>query len=53
MRYYRDIETKEIISETELEKEFETLRKNGETETETFVDYIKNCTSKNGTLERI
>lgn len=48
---YYDIESDEILSREELEREYEYLYKNGETETPTFEGYLQNCLSKNGTLE--
>lgn len=53
MRKFKDIETGEIITIAELEAEYNELYATGETETETFSGYLKNCTSKNGTLEEI
>lgn len=53
MRVFRDIETDEILTIEELEKEYFELFKNHDTETESFADYLSNCTSKNGTLEEI
>ena len=50
---YYDIETEEIITEEDLEKEYNDLKKTGDTEAATFNDYLINCTSKNGTLEEI
>lgn len=50
---YYDIESNETLSKEDLKREYEYLYKNGETETPTFEDYLKNCLSKNGTLEKI
>ena len=50
---FHDIETDEYISYEDLQKEYEELYKNGHTETETFKDYLRNCLSKNGTLEYV
>lgn len=50
---YRDIESGEILTIEQLEREYKELRANGETETETFAGYILNCTSKNGTLRAL
>ena len=51
---YRDIETGEILSRTDLIKEYEILYANGETEAENANDYIVNCmTWNNGTLEEV
>lgn len=52
MKYY-DFESGEILSREDLKKEYELLYKNGETETPTFSGYLRNCLSKNGTLEII
>ena len=52
VRYY-DTESGNILTEEELRKEWEELFRNGETETDTFEGYIRNCTSKNGTLEAL
>lgn len=53
MRTFKDIETGEIITISELEKEYNELYTTGDTETECFADYLHNCLSKNGTLEEI
>ena len=53
MTKYMDCETGEIISREDLEKEYEILKKDRETEAETFLEYLKNVTSKNGTLKEI
>lgn len=37
----------------ELRSEYYSLRMNGDTEAETFEDYLENITSKNGTCEWI
>ncbi len=50
MRTFKDIETGEIITLAELEKEYTELFRTGETETESFTGYLKNCLSKNSTL---
>ena len=52
MVIYRD-EYGYIITEEELRDEFEFFRKRGETEAKNFVEYVRNCTDKNGTLEEI
>lgn len=54
MRKFRDTNTGEIITEEELRKEFEELKK--ETPEEygySFNQYLLNCTSKNGMLIEI
>lgn len=48
-----DIESGEVLTLADLEKEYNSLFLAGETETESFSDYLINCTSKNGTLERL
>ena len=53
MRLFRDIETDKFYTIEELETEFNELKANNETEMETFEDYLKECTSKNGTLEEM
>lgn len=53
MRRFKDIETNEVITIEELEKEYNELFENEETETDNFEDYLHNCLSKNGTLEEI
>lgn len=50
---FRDVETGEILTLDDLAEEFKRLRAEGETETETFQGYLRNCTDKNGTLEII
>jgi hypothetical protein len=50
---YHDIETDEVLTEDDLRNEYEWLYKNGHTETPTFKGYLRNCLSKNGTLERM
>ena len=52
-KMYRDTETEEILSKEDLLKEYDQLRKAGETETPTFEGYLRNCLSKNGTLEKM
>ena len=36
----------------DLQAEYEELKATGDTEAETFADYMVNCTDKNGTLTR-
>ena len=43
----------QIITAAELEKEFNDLKQEGGTDCETFEQYIRECTGKNGTLTRI
>ena len=40
----------QYITEEQLREEFETLKKYRETDAETFEQYVRNCTSGNGTL---
>ena len=54
MNKYFDCEANEIITEKQLEKEFQQLKKENPLEYDyDFTDYIKNCTAKNGTLTPI
>jgi len=54
MRKFFDIETRETITEMELESEFAELKKaDPETYDYNFSEYITNCTGKNGTLVNI
>lgn len=49
-----DVETGDIITREQLEKEFIALQAEQPAEYNyTFSDYIRNCESKNGTLIRI
>ena len=43
----------QIITESELNAEFTDLKVTGETDCETFEQYVKECCGKNGTLTRI
>lgn len=52
-RKFRDTESGEIITLSELKHEYEELYDSGEVETETFDGYLKNCLSKNGFLEEV
>ena len=47
----KDIERGEELTLTDLREEYETLRSAGETEAETFEDYLENITDGNGTCE--
>lgn len=54
MRKFRDTNTGEIITEEELRKEFEELKKKTPEEYDySFNQYLLNCTSKNGMLIEI
>ena len=48
---YHDIESDEYLTRDDLKKEWEYLWKNGECEADTFEGYLRNCLSKNGSLE--
>lgn len=52
-RTFRDTESGDIITISELRSEYEELYRNGEVETDTFEGYLNNCLSKNGFLEEI
>ena len=49
----RDTERGEELTLTTLREEYETLKTAGETEAETFEDYLENITDGNGTCEWI
>ena len=49
----RDTERGEELPLTALREEYENLKKAGETEAETFEDYLENITDGNGTCEWI
>ena len=54
MRTFYDTENNEYITIDQLEKEYEELKADGNTEAETFKDYINNCmTWNNGTLKEM
>ena len=51
---WRDIESGEIITESQLRKEWKAAMESGECDPVTFEQYIENCmTYNNGTLENI
>ena len=50
---YIDIEHGIVYTVEELRELYTQLFADGETEAETFADYIRNCTDKSGILERI
>ena len=53
-KIWRDIETEETFTFSEIRAEFEHQRKIGATEAETLEAYLENCSTRhNGTLERI
>lgn len=47
----RDTESGEELTLSALRSEYEELKRNGETEAETFEDYLENITDKNGSCE--
>jgi hypothetical protein len=49
---FYDVEHDLFITATELENEFNELKKSGGTDCKTFSEYVRECTSKNGTLEK-
>lgn len=50
-RKFRDVETNEVLSLEFLRKEYEVLHAAGESEAESFDEYLDNCmTRNNGTL---
>jgi hypothetical protein len=55
MRYFYDVETMQTISESELARELEELKKEDfEHDDVTLEEYINNClTRNNGTLEEV
>ena len=54
MRKFYDTENDEEITLKELQQEYENLKASGDTESETFEQYLSNCmTYNNGTLEEI
>lgn len=53
-KIWRDIETEQTFTYSEIRAEFEMLRKIGATEAGTLEEYLENCSTRhNGTLERI
>lgn len=54
MRLYRCTETDEILTETQLQTEFEMLKaEEPDTYDYNFPQFVENCLSKNGFLEVI
>ena len=53
MRTFYDIENNVTITEAELQASYEELRRNEETDCESFEVYVRECTGKNGALEEI
>lgn len=53
-RIFKNTESDELITESQLKADFETLqREQPEEYNYTFYQYILNCTGKNGFLEEI
>lgn len=52
MRIYID-ERGNTLTNDELVLSYLTLKREGDTEAETYLEYLKNCTSKDGTLTEI
>lgn len=52
-RMFLDLESGEILSLSELRSEYEDLYTSGEIETDSFEEYLRNCLSKDGSLEEI
>lgn len=52
-RRFRDTESGEVITLSELKAEYKQLYADGETEAETFSDYLTNCLDQDGFLEEI
>ena len=53
-KLYRCTESDEILTETQLQAEFETLKaEEPETYNYNFYQFIENCLSKNGFLEEV
>lgn len=53
-KIWRDIETEETFTYSEIRSEFDMQRKSKLTEAESLEEYLENCsTRRNGTLERI
>ena len=54
MKYYRDTERGALVSEAQLQAEFERLRDEQPDEYNySFTEYIRNATSKNGFLTKL
>ena len=49
----RDRETGEVLTLTALREEYAKLKRTGETEAESFEDYLENITDGNGTCDWI
>lgn len=54
MKLYRCTESDEILTETQLKAEFETLKaEEPDTYDYNFYQFVENCLSKNGFLEEV
>ena len=54
MNIFIDIEDMRFVTEKELRQEFEQLKREQPEEYDyTFEQYVRNCTSKNGTLKEV
>ena len=52
-RRFRDTESGDIITLSQLKAEYEELKASGDTEAESFSDYLSNCLDQDGFLEEI
>ena len=53
-RMFYDIESEELLTYSQLQKEYEELNANNETEAENFSEYLSNCMwYNNGTLKEV
>lgn len=50
MKQYFDVESGSVISEKDLQAEFNTLAAAGDTECRNFAEYVRACTNKHGSL---
>ena len=50
MKQYFDTESGAVISAADLETEYKLLFAAGDTDCRNFVEYVRACTGKNGTL---
>jgi hypothetical protein len=53
MKLYFDHEHYEYLTESELLASYHQLRRENHTETEDYFDYVRDATSKNGTLQKM
>ena len=51
MNIYFDTEHYAYLTETELLASYNDMRKNGETEAQSYYEYVLNCTDGNGALQ--